>query len=334
MEGDAPAVTGQPVDRGDFPGRFDSMVDEIGKVVLGSEDVVRLVLVALIAGGHVLLEGPPGIGKTLLARSVAKTVGASYRRIQFTPDLMPSDVTGGNVFNQQTNAFEFHAGPVFAQLLLGDEINRAPAKTQAALLEAMSDRQVSIDGETRPLPSPFFVMATQNPVESEGTYPLPEAQLDRFLMKLLLGHPAQAVETVLLQRYVEGFDAADLDGAGLRRVVDAAGVDALRREARQVRVDPEVLDYITAVVGRTRSHPAVDLGASPRASIALLLCSQVIAASEGRDYVVPDDVKELAPAVLRHRFLLQPDAELEGTSADAVVADVLRDVAVPGGERG
>ncbi len=317
-----------------FKNDFSAIEAEIGRVLLGQDDIVRLVLVSLFARGHVLLEGPPGIGKTLLARTISRALGVQFRRIQFTPDLMPSDVTGGNIFNQSNNAFEFHAGPVFTEILLADEINRAPAKTQASLLEAMGDGQVTVDGQTRQLPPTFFTLATQNPIESEGTYPLPEAQLDRFLMKLLLDHPPERVEVTLLKQYLSGFDASDLDAVGLRTVVDAARIVAMRKVARQVRVDDELVTYIAKVVGRTREHPSVDLGASPRASIALLLCSQVVALAEGRSYVVPDDVKELAAPVLRHRFLLQPDAELEGIHADDVVANVLADVPVPGGERG
>ena len=316
-----------------FAETFRAAEAQVNRVVLGQEHVVRSVLVALIAGGHVLLEGPPGIGKTLLARSMAHVLGVSFKRIQFTPDLMPSDVTGGNVFNQRVDDFVFRAGPVFTQVLLADEINRAPAKTQAALLEAMGDRQVSVDGTTHALPVPFFTLATQNPVESEGTYPLPEAQLDRFLLKVLVDHPAQAVEVSLLRNVLRGFDAADLDSVSLDVVLDDAGILAMRRVARSVTVDDALLEYIAAIVGRTRSNPAVDLGASPRASIALLLASQVVAAAEGRSYVVPDDVKELAAPVLRHRFLLQPDAELEGTRPDDVIAGILLDVPVPGGER-
>jgi MoxR-like ATPase len=322
-----------PIEPGAFAVDFSSAMAELERVVLGQRAVVRDVLVALVAGGHVLLEGPPGLGKTLLARSLARILGLPFRRIQFTPDLMPSDVTGGNVFDQKADAFVFHPGPVFCSVLLADEVNRAPAKTQSALLEAMSDRQVTVDGVTRELPDPFFVIATQNPIESEGTYPLPEAQLDRFMLKVVVGHPTVDVEVDLLQSVVDGFDAADLGAVGLRAVLDAGRLGALRAMARQVRVDPEILRYVVQLVSRTRSHPSVDLGASPRASIALLRCGQVLAASEGRGFVLPDDVKELARSVLRHRFLLQPDAEIEGVTPDDVIAGLLREVPVPGGER-
>ena len=316
-----------------FQERFKAIEAEIGRVLLGQEDVIRDALVALFAGGHVLMEGAPGLGKTLLASCLSRTLGCDFRRIQFTPDLMPSDVTGGNVFNQKVDAFEFHAGPIFTQILLADEINRAPAKTQSSLLEAMSDRQVSVDGITRELPSPFFTIATQNPVESEGTYPLPEAQLVRFMVKVLVDYPEQHVEVTLLKNVINGFDAADLDAVQLKTVLTAKQIDEMRAVARTVRVDEDILLYITEIVSRTRVHGAVDLGASPRASIALLLCSQVVAASEGRDYVVPDDIKDLAGAVLRHRFLLQPDAELEGMTPDDVVLNLLADIPVPGAAR-
>jgi len=316
-----------------FAERFAAARSEVERVLLGQPHAVESVLVSLFAAGHVLLEGPPGIGKTLLARSVAKVLGVGFKRIQFTPDLMPSDVTGSNLFDSAQNRFVFRPGPIFTEVLLADEINRAPAKTQAALLEAMSDRQVTVDGDTRALPEVFFTIATQNPIESEGTYPLPEAQLDRFVMKVLVDHPGPRVEVRLLQHYLDGFDASDLEAARLRTVIDGTSIQSMRAVARKVRVDPEILDYITAIVGRTRADAAVDLGASPRASIALLLCAQVVAAAAGRAYEVPDDIKELAAPVLRHRFLLQPDAEIEGISPDDVVERILRDLPVPGSER-
>ena len=313
----------------DFASAFAAIRHEINRVLLGQDEVVEQVLLAIFAQGHVLIEGVPGLGKTLLVRTLGRVLGSEFKRIQFTPDLMPSDVTGGNVFNQQVNQFVFLPGPVFTQLLLADEINRAPAKTQSALLEAMQDRSVTVDGATRPLPRPFFTIATQNPIESQGTYPLPEAQLDRFLMKITVDHPTREVEKALLGHYVRGFDAANLDTVGIRQIVSVEQLLALQEATRQIAVQDEVLDYITDVVGRTRAHRSVYLGASPRASIALLTCARAKAASEGRPYVVPDDVKALAPAILRHRVVLHPDAEIEGIGPDDVIAAILREAPVP-----
>ena len=309
--------------------KLDRIRAEIGRALIGQEEVVEHTLIAVLARGHVLLEGAPGLGKTLLVRTLGKVLGCESKRIQFTPDLMPSDVTGGNVFNQQRGAFEFLRGPVFTQLLLADEINRAPAKTQSSLLEAMQERSVTIDGTTRPLPEPFFVIATQNPLESQGTYPLPEAQLDRFLFKLDVRHPTTANEKAILASHLAGFDAAALDRMGLNRVTTPEELIAMQNAIRGVRVDDSLLEYIADIVGRTRSHRSLYFGASPRASIALLAGAQARAVSAGRDFVIPDDVKALAPATIRHRVGLQPDAEIEGVSADDCVAEILREVRVP-----
>ena len=312
-----------------FANRFQEVVIEVSRALVGQEQVVEHVLLAMLAKGHVLIEGVPGLGKTLLVRALSHVLGASFKRIQFTPDLMPSDVTGSNVFNVKEGAFAFVPGPVFTQLLLADEINRAPAKTQSALLEAMQDRSVSIDGVTRPLPAPFLVVATQNPVESQGTYPLPEAQLDRFLLKVDVRYPEKQNERRMLQNYLDGFDPADLERVGLRRVVEVPALLEMQTCLDQVRVEPEIVDYVADVVSRTRSHSLVYLGASPRGSVALLVGARAHAASQGRDFVTPDDVKALAPAVLRHRLLLHPDAELEGISPDQCIESVLRETTVP-----
>jgi MoxR-like ATPase len=313
----------------EYKDRFDLICREAGKVLLGQDDLILHTLIAVLAGGHVLIEGVPGLGKTLLVRTLAHVLGATFKRIQFTPDLMPSDVTGGNVFNQKEDRFVFHEGPIFTQLLLADEINRAPAKTQSSLLEAMQDLAVTSDGVTRPLPDPFFVIATQNPIESQGTYPLPEAQLDRFLIKVNVGHPTAAVERAILQNHVRGFNAARLDRYDLAKVASDADLREMREALSAIRVDDGLIEYIADIVGRSRVHRSVYLGASPRASIGLLAVARAMAASEGREFVIPDDVKALAPAVLRHRLILHPDAEIEGVSADDCVADILREAKVP-----
>jgi MoxR-like ATPase len=302
---------------------------EAEKVLLGQSELVHQTIIAILAGGHVLIEGVPGLGKTLLVRTLGQILGCKFKRIQFTPDLMPSDVTGGNVFNQREDRFVFHEGPVFTQLLLADEINRAPAKTQASLLEAMQDLAVTTDGVTRPLPMPFFVIATQNPIESQGTYPLPEAQLDRFLMKLFVKHPHPAVERMILKNHVLGFSATRLDRLDLTQVSSAEDIEAMRATLNDVRVDDGLLEYITDIVGKSRTHRSIYLGASPRGSIGLLAAARAMAASEGRDFVIPDDVKALAQPVLRHRLILHPDAEIEGVSADDCVEEILREAKVP-----
>jgi MoxR-like ATPase len=312
-----------------FAHAFAAIRAEVNRVLLGQADVVEQVLLAIFARGHVLIEGVPGLGKTLLVRALGRVLGCEFKRIQFTPDLMPSDVTGGNVFDPKQSAFVFNPGPVFTQLLLADEINRAPAKTQSSLLEAMQDRSVTVDGVTRHLPAPFFTIATQNPIESQGTYPLPEAQLDRFLMKINVGHPQREVEKAILRNYVSGFDAADLDTIALRQIATHEQILAMQQFIKAVRADEAILEYITDLVSRTRAHRSIYLGASPRASIALLTAGRARAASEGREFLIPDDVKLLAPAILRHRVVLHPDAEIEGVSADDCVAQILREAPVP-----
>ncbi len=299
---------------------------------LGQDDALAAVLVAILARGHVLIEGVPGVGKTLLVRVLGKVLGCHFRRIQFTPDLMPSDVTGSTTYNAQTGAFEFKHGPVFTHVLLADEVNRAPAKTQASMLEAMQERSVTVDGRTYPLPKPFFVLATQNPLESAGTYALPEAQLDRFLFKVLIDHPPREVEEALLRNVRDGFDATDL--SSLQKVTTAEEVTQMQAAVAGVRVADEVISYIAGLVANTRRHRAIQIGGSPRAAIALLTTARVEAAVQGRDFVVPDDCKTHARAVLRHRIILQPDAEIEGVTPDEVIEGVLHDTPVPGmGER-
>lgn len=310
-------------------GLFQATRNEVAKVIVGQDSLIEGVLVALFAGGSVILEGAPGLGKTLLVNVLAHTVSCHFRRIQFTPDLMPSDLTGHSVFDMKEQAFHFQPGPVFSNLLLTDEINRSPPKTQSALLEVMQERQVTVDGKTYQLKPPFLVLATQNPLEHEGTYPLPEAAIDRFMFKLLVDYPTQEQEGEILQHYASGRDPRNLEGFGLRPVMRAEDVVAIGAAANQVIVEPEIVTYITEIVGKTRSWHSVHVGASPRGSVNLLLASRVLAACRGRDFVIPDDVKEIAPATLRHRLLLRSEAEIEGETTDGVVSQILDAVSAP-----
>jgi MoxR-like ATPase len=300
---------------------------EVAKAVVGQDQVVTGLLIALVADGHVLLEGVPGVAKTLLARTLAATLNLSAKRVQFTPDLMPGDVTGSLVYDARMAEFTFREGPVFTNVLLADEINRTPPKTQAALLEAMEERQVSVEGRPRPLPDPFLVAATQNPVEYEGTYPLPEAQVDRFLLKLLVNVPDRDAEIELLARHATGFNPRDL--SAVRPVAGPEQLAAARKAAAQVRVSPEVTGYIVDLCRATRQSPSLRLGVSPRGATALLAASRAWAYLVGRDYVIPDDVKALARPALRHRIQLRPEAELEGVTPEGVLDGLLSAVPVP-----
>ena len=303
--------------------------ERVGEVVLGQDEVLRQMLITLLAGGHALLEGVPGVAKTLAIRALAMTLDVRFGRIQFTPDLMPTDVTGVNMLDELQHRFVFHPGPLFTDLLLADEINRAPAKTQAALLEAMAERQVTVDGTSHRLPPAFTVFASQNPVEYEGTYPLPEAQLDRFLLKIVIPYPDAAAERAILDRYADGFDAEEPATFGLESVISAEELLVLRDAAANVHVEESVRDYITRLIRATRDEPRFALGASPRAGVALFLAARAEALLSGRDFVVPDDVKSLAAPVLRHRVLLTPEAEVEGDTADARLHALLAGVEAP-----
>ena len=301
---------------------------ELAKAIVGQREALDQLLIVLLCGGHALLEGVPGLAKTLAVKALARIGRLQFQRVQCTADLMPADVIGTTVFNMATSSFSLHRGPIFTDLLLVDEINRTPPRTQAALLEAMEERQGTIDGASYPLTQFFPVFATQNPIEFEGTYPLPEAQLDRFLMKIRVGYPASEQETQILERYHQGFDARELDRMQLQPL-DPEGLAAARAEVQRVRVEPQLFRYITSLVRRTRDWPSLSLGASPRAAVGLLWAAKATAAMDGRDYLIPDDVKTATPSVLRHRLLLKPEADLEGVTADQVVIELISAVEVP-----
>ncbi|MFT3744280.1 MAG: MoxR family ATPase [Pyrinomonadaceae bacterium] len=311
------------------PSTVAHILNELRKTIVGQDDVIEQILVAVLAEGHALIEGVPGTAKTLTIKTLSHIIGAQYSRIQFTPDLMPSDITGTNVFNMQTSQFALRHGPIFTDILLADEINRTPPKTQAALLEAMEERQTTIDGDRYPLSPIFTVLATENPIEYEGTYPLPEAQLDRFLMKIIIDYPEQAEEEEIVARWDAGFNSRHLQNIQIARLTDATIIQRCRAEVRAMRMEAGVQKYIVEIVRRTRTHPTVLYGASPRASVALLLCSKALAAIRGRDFPTPDDVRDVALPVLRHRLALRAEAELDGATTDAVISDIVKTVEVP-----
>ncbi len=299
--------------------------ENVERVIIGKSKEVELALVAMLSQGHVLIEDVPGVGKTMLAKSLSRSIGCTFRRVQFTPDLLPSDVTGVSIYNQKTGEFEFRSGPIMAQIVLADEINRATPKTQSSLLEAMEERQVTVDGRTYQLPNPFLVLATQNPIEYEGTYPLPEAQLDRFIMRISLGYPSKTEEVAIIdgQQKVHPIES-------LRQVASPEEMISLQEAVKGIFVDPLMKEYIVAIVDATRKHPGVYLGASPRGSLALFHTSQARAMMQGRDFVLPDDIKILAPNVLSHRIIISPSSRMRDVSGSSVVKEILDTVPVPG----
>ena len=302
----------------------DRLIENIGRVIVGKREVIELVLVALLCEGHLLIEDVPGIGKTMLAKATAKSLGGSFKRIQFTPDLLPSDVIGIHYFNQKTSEFQFRPGPIIANIVLADEINRATPRTQSCLLECMQEQQITVDVETILLPRPFLVIATQNPIELEGTFPLPEAQLDRFLLRVRLGYPSEDEEGAILSRFQQ---ENPLDN--LTSVIEAAELLELQKQCRRVYIEDSVSSYVTAITRATRSHQGVELGASPRASLSLYLASQALAAIRGRNYVIPDDVKYLAVPTLAHRLIAKTEARLRGRSLESIVGEIVSTVPVP-----
>ena len=303
--------------------------NELGKIIVGQDEVVEQILVAILAEGHALIEGVPGTAKTLIVKTLARIIGAKFSRIQFTPDLMPSDITGTNVFNMQTSEFKLRPGPIFTDILLGDEINRTPPKTQSALLEAMEERQATIDGSRYKLSPIFTVLATENPIEYEGTYPLPEAQLDRFLLKILIDYPDRDEELEVVSRWDAGFNSRHLEAVEITPLENPGSVKTCREEVKTMKTEEGIQKYIVEIVQKTRNHPTILYGASPRASVALLLCSKALAAIRGRDFATPDDVRDVSLPVLRHRLSLRAEAELDGATTDAVISDIIKTVEVP-----
>jgi MoxR-like ATPase len=306
-----------------------AIIDEVSKVVVGQYGFIEQLTVVLLSGGHALIEGVPGLAKTLAAKVMAKTIKADFMRVQFTPDLMPADITGTKIYDSKASEFKLKKGPLFTNIFLADEINRTPPKTQAALLESMEERAITIDGETYKLKEPFMVLATQNPVEYEGTYPLPEAQLDRFMMKLIVDYVPQKFENMMLDKFNKGFDSKDPDKIQVNKVCDFEDIKKCRDEILSVEVNEGIINYITSIVRATRNSPSLILGASPRASIALLLSSKTVAAMQGRTFVTPEDVKELALPILRHRVILRPEAGIDGLTNDDVISSILGKVEVP-----
>ena len=317
-------ATMTPVDFKDIECRVNQVIDEVETVIVGKRNTITLVLAAIMCNGHILIEDVPGVGKTTLAKSLAKALGCTFKRIQFTPDLLPADITGTSVFNQKTVEFEFRRGPIFAQFVLTDEINRATPKTQSSLLECMEERQVTVDGTTYPLPGPFFVIATENSVEYHGTYPLPEAQLDRFMMRLAVGYPERSEESQILDS-----QTVEHPIANVQTVLSSAEVLDLQNIMKTVHMEPAVRDYIVSIVAATRSHPMVSLGASPRGSLNLSRATRSLAALSGRDFVAPDDVKALAVPVLAHRLTLKPEARIRKVSAADIIEEIVSTTAVP-----
>lgn len=317
------------LEKGAVKSLVEKVTPELKKVIVEQDEFIQYSIISLITGGHILLEGVPGLAKTLMVRALAKTLSLDFKRIQFTPDLMPADVTGTKVFNMQSREFELKKGPVFTNFLLADEINRTPPKTQAGLLEAMAENTVSIDGEILRLPSPYMVFATQNPLEYEGTYPLPEALIDRFLMKIIITYPSAAGEKEVLRRYNEGFLSTEIEKCNIKTVCTAEDIFSCREEVEKVRIDDSLMTYIINIITATRNNPAIDIGSSPRGSIALLQCAKTCAALMGRDFVIPEDIKRMTIPTLRHRIILKPELELEGVRPEQILNDILSRVIVP-----